>query len=264
MIDSFEDQQPITRIPQNEQGKNRLGQRVLADAHEYLVKISEKEHIFLMQTLASLVEEDSYFSILADELNKPVGSKVANDALNLIYFWQLIYRYEDVSMFNLLDIVNGEDFQKDLLKAFDGLIIGENKNLRRQVILEAFKLYKLKCYSGCIAILYAQLEGLLTDILIEHGYLQQKQTKFVDVYKIVPGLKGNEIKSLWHKVKIACELNPYFAEFAAYKMDSSSTVTMTRHNILHGTDVNCFNQSRSFILFLWLFSVTSFMSTLKK
>ena len=54
-------------------------------------------------------------------------------------------------------------------------------------------------------------------------------------------------------------MNAYFAEIAAYKMDSSSNVTMTRHNILHGTDVAHFTQARSFILFVWLFSVTNFM-----
>ncbi len=46
-------------------------------------------------------------------------------------------------------------------------------------------------------------------------------------------------------------------------MDSSSVVTATRHNILHGTDVEHFNQERSFILFIWLFSAVSFMSTVR-
>ena len=131
------------------------------------------------------------------------------------------------------------------------------------MLLESLKMYKLGFYSGCIPNVYAQLEGILTDILIKAGFLKQNGTKFVDVYKIVPGLKGNEIKSLWHKSKIAIELNPYFAELAAYKMDSSSNVTMSRHNMLHGTDVDNFNQARSFILLIWLFSAVSFMSTLR-
>lgn len=261
--DDFDDDQPVTRIPRNDQSTSLLGKGILIEANDYLDTISAKEHEFLIRTLRSFSLQESYFDVLADELEQPVGSKFANDALNFMHFWPLVHRYEDVSTFNLLDIINSEDFQKDLFIAFDSLNIGEQKAQRRKVIVEALKLYKLNCYAGCIPILYAQMEGLLTDVLIHHGYLKQNQTKFVDVYKIVPGLKGNEIKSLWHKAKIACELNPYFAELSAYKMDSSSTISMTRHNILHGTNVDHFNQERSFILFIWLFSVTSFMSTLR-
>ena len=100
--------------------------------------------------------------------------------------------------------------------------------------------------------------------MVEHGYLQQNQTKFVDVYKIVPGLKGHEVKSLWHKVKIASEINPYFLSLEALKMDASSSVTASRHNMVHGADVTHFTQARSFILFIWLFAVISFISTLKR
>lgn len=261
--DDFEDDQPVRRIKSNIK-QQTLGKRILEDAQSYLDQISQGEHTFLIETLRELAQQDEYFNVWADQLDQPVGSKVANDALNLMYFWQQIHRHEDVKAFNLLDVINSEDFQKDLLTAFDAMQIDEaHKALRRPVIVEAFKMYKLGCYAGCVPLLYAQLEGLLTDVLIQQGFLKQNGTKFVDVYKIVPGLKGNEIKSLWHKSKIAIELNPYFAELAAYKMDSSSNVTATRHNILHGTDVVHFTRARSFILFIWLFSVLSFMSTVR-
>ena len=61
------------------------------------------------------------------------------------------------------------------------------------------------------------MEGLLTAVLVQHGYLKQQDSKFIDVYKVVPGLKGHEIKSLWHKAKIAHVLNPFFSELPAYK-----------------------------------------------
>src|SRR5690606_35698024 len=136
--------------------------------------------------------------------------------------WPTIHQFADVEQFNLLDMINSESFQTEMLKAFDALEIDENiKAKRRLALLESFKMYKLGFYRGCIPNVYAQLEGILTDVLIKTGFLKQNGTKFVDVYKIVPGLKGNEIKSLWLKSKIAIELNPYFAELAAYKMDSS-------------------------------------------
>ncbi|WP_180066359.1 hypothetical protein [Acinetobacter sp. YH12129] len=261
--DDYEDDQPITRIPQNEQC-HKLGHHIIKDAQQYLEQISADEHALLIQTLRHLAQDEPYFDILADELDQPVEMKVANDALNLLYFWQLLHQHENDADFDFLNVINSEFFQTEMLKAFDALNIGEHKAARRQVLLDAFKLYKLDIHAGCIPVLYAQLEGILTDVLIQTGFLSQNGTKFVDVYKIVPGLKGSEIKSLWHKSKIANELNPYFAELAAYQMDNSSTVAMTRHNILHGTDVAHFNQGRSFILFIWLFSAVSFMSTVSK
>ena len=261
--DDFDFDQPVTRIPQNQNAQKQLGMNILREAEQYLEEISEDEHLYLIKTLENLASEESYFDVLANELNKPVEVKVANDALNLVYFLQIIHTIDDLSTFNFLDIINGEHFQKTFFEAFDELDIGDLKAQRRQVIEEAFKLYELKLYSGCVPLLYAQLEGLLTDILVQKGYLKQQETKYVDVYKIVSGLKGHEIKSLWHKAKIANELNHFFLELAAYKMDSSSTVSMTRHNILHGTDVSHFTQGRCFILFIWLFSAVSFMRSLK-
>jgi len=108
------------------------------------------------------------------------------------------------------------------------------------------------------------LRRLRDGAVAERGYLQLNQSKYIDVYKIVPGLKGHEVKSLWHKVKIASDINPYFLELQALKMDNSSTVTATRHNIVHGSDVEHFTRARSFILFIWLFAVISFISTVKK
>lgn len=264
--DKFEEDEfdrEVTRIPQHQHVKP-LGKIILAEANEYLNSLNATEHGYVLKTLNVFSVKEPYFKVLMDELDQPTDAKVANDALNFMHFWKLIEQNElDVDSFNLLNLINTEYFQTELLTAFDALEIGDNKAQRRVVLQEACKLYELNYFAGCIPLLYGQLEGLLTDVLIAQEYLKQNDTKFVDVYKIVPGLKGNEIKSLWHKAKIACELNRYFSEISAYKMDNSSTVTMTRHNILHGTDVNHFSQERSFILFIWLFSAISFMSTLR-
>ena len=262
--DDFDFDQPVTRIKRNAASQKQLGSQILKDAEAYLENISADEHTLLIKTLSDLAAQDAYFQVLANQLDQPIGAKFANDALNLMHFWPQIHQFENIQQFKLLDLIDSEYFQTELLKAFDALEIDEEmKAKRRLVLLESLKMYKLGFYSGCIPNVYAQLEGILTDILIKAGFLKQNGTKFVDVYKIVPGLKGNEIKSLWHKSKIAIELNPYFAELAAYKMDSSSNVSMTRHNMLHGTDVDNFNQARSFILLIWLFSAVSFMSTLR-
>lgn len=261
--DDYEDDQPVTRIAQNNVETVLAGKTILANAQDYLDSMSESEHTFLMQHLKKLAQDEPYFQVLADQLNQANDAKVANDALNLLHFWQLINDADDINHFNLLDVIEDEFFKNELLKALDDMQIGAHQAQRRNIIQQAFKLYEQGFYVGCIPVLYAQLEGLLTDVLVAKGFLQQKDSKFLDVHKIVPGLKGNEIKSLWHKSKIAFEMNPYFSELAAYKMDSSSNVTATRHNILHGTELQHFNQGRSFILFLWLFSVISFIRAIR-
>lgn len=262
-IDHDDFDREVTRIPQNKKAKQQLENNILKQAEAYLEDISEDEHSFLIKTLHQLAVDEAYFNVLADNLEQPVGTKFANDALNLVHFWKLINDADDVKSFDLLDVMNGDFFQSEMLKAFDTLEIGEQKEQFKTVLMQSFKLYQSEFYVGCVPVLYALLEGLLTAVLVQHGYLKQQDSKFIDVYKVVPGLKGHEIKSLWHKAKIAHELNPYFSELPAYKMDSSSTISSTRHNILHGSELNHFTQGRCFVLFIWLFSAMNFMGNVR-
>lgn len=263
--DDFDFDQPVTRIPQNPQANKALGNQLLQQAEQYLVTMGSQAHGQLVESLRQLQVEDSYFEIMADQLEYESDEPATNDLLNLLYFWKLANEKEqDVSEFNLLNLINTDYFQTVFFEAYDTMDLGAFQAQRRSVMEETLKLYQQQCYAGCITVLYGQIEGILTDTLIEHGYLQHNQTKFIDVYKIVPGLKGHEVKSLWHKVKIASEINPYFLSLEALKMDNSSSVTSSRHNIVHGADVTHFTQARCFILFIWLFAVMSFISTLKR
>ena len=261
--DDFDYDAPVTRIAAHKNEAQQAGKIILENAEQYLDTMTAGEHSFLQNYLTKLAQEEGYFQVLADALNQAEGSKIANDALNFLYFWQLVNDSDDIAQFDLLAVPTGEFFQTELFKALDAMQVGAHKEQRRHIIQQALTLYEQGIYAGCIPMLYAQLEGLLTDVLVAKGFLEQKDTKYLDVHKIVPGLKGNEIKSLWHKSKIAFEMNPYFTELAAYKMDSSSSVTSTRHNLLHGTELAYFTQGRNFVLFLWLFCVMSFMRGIK-
>ncbi|WP_374570346.1 hypothetical protein [Acinetobacter sp.] len=262
--DDFDFDQPVTRIPQNAQGKKQLGNQILKQAEQYLAAMGSAAHGSLVSALRQCAQQEPYFAVLADQIEFESDAPAANDALNLLYFWKMANEKEpDIAQFSLLDLIEKDYFQNELLAAFDALDIGPNQGQHRQVIQEALKMHQLQCYAGSVTVLYGQIEGILTADLLQRGYLAQNQSKFVDVYKIVPGLKGHEVKSLWHKVKIACDLNPYFMELEAFKMDSSSNVTATRHNIVHGADAAHFTQERSFVLFIWLFAAVSFISTVK-
>ena len=82
--DDFDFDQPVTRIPQNEQRNKQLGNHILKEAQQYLEAISADEHTFLIQTLNGLAKNEEYFKVLAEQLDQPLGEKVANDALNLL------------------------------------------------------------------------------------------------------------------------------------------------------------------------------------
>ncbi len=263
--DDFDFDQPVTRIPQNSGSQQKLGNQILKIAAQYLQTMGSASHAQLVAELRQLAAQDAYFDVLADQIEFESDAPIANDALNLLYFWKLASEKESgMANFALPALIEQDYFQHEMLSVVDALQIGGNLPLHRQVIEQCFKMYAQECYAGCVTVLYGQIEGILTEALAERGYLQLNQSKYIDVYKIVPGLKGHEVKSLWHKVKIASDINPYFLELQALKMDNSSTVTATRHNIVHGSDVEHFTRARSLILFIWLFAVISFISTVKK
>lgn len=263
--DDYDFAQPVTRIKQNAGSQKQLGSHILKTAEQYLQSMGSAAHGQLVTALRTLAQTEPYFDGLADQVEFEGDGPTANDALNLLYFWKLANETEsEMDQFSLLDLIEKAYFQKELFTAVDALQIGENLPKHRTVIEQCLQMYQQQAYAGCVTVLYGQIEGILTEALAERGYLQLNQSKYVDVYKIVPGLKGHEVKSLWHKVKIASDINPYFLELQALKMDSSSTVTATRHNIVHGSNVEHFTRERSFILFIWLFAVISFISTVKK
>ena len=263
--DDFDFDQPVTRIPQHANSTKQLGNQILKQAEQYLTSMGSASHAQFVSKLRQLATQESYFDLLADQIEFESDAPIANDALNLLYFWKMASEKEtELADFALLDLIEKDYFQNELLTAVDALQIGENLAQHRQVIEQCLKMYQQECYAGCVTVLYGQVEGILTEALAERGYLKLNQTKYIDVYKIVPGLKGHEVKGLWHKVKVATDINPYFMELQALKMDNSSSVTATRHNIVHGSDLGHFSRERSFVLFIWLFAMISFITTVKK
>ena len=134
-IDHDDFDREVTRIPQNLKAKQQLENNILKQAENYLEDISEDEHSFLIKTLQNLAVDESYFNVIAENLEQPIGTKFANDALNLLHFWKLINDVDDVITFDLLDVVNGTFFQSEMLKAFDTLEIGEQKEQFKTVLV---------------------------------------------------------------------------------------------------------------------------------
>ena len=73
------------------------------------------------------------------------------------------FQIKDITVENF---VNKESFQKNLLDLFDEIAIDEKFQKRKSLIKEAFKLYELELFAGCLCLLYTQIEGIITDYLI--------------------------------------------------------------------------------------------------
>src|SRR5699024_799091 len=143
---------------QHPHGK-QLGKTILTEAHQYLHTMAADEHQFLLGQLKDLAQNEPYFEVLAEQLNQATDAKVANDALNLIHRWTLIQQHESQPGASILDVVKTESFPAEWLEACAAIQMGAHTAQRRVVIREAFKLYEMRWFGGCVPLLYAQLEG---------------------------------------------------------------------------------------------------------
>ena len=92
--DDFDFDQPVTRIPQNPQATKLLGNRLLQQAEQYLASMGSRPHAQLVKSLRQLELEDPYFAIMADQLEYESDEPIANDLLNLLYFWHIAHEKE--------------------------------------------------------------------------------------------------------------------------------------------------------------------------
>lgn len=104
--DDFDFDQPVTRIPQNPQATKLLGNRLLQQAEQYLASMGSQPHAQLVESLRQLELEDSYFAVMADQLEYESDEPIGNDVLNLLFFWQMANEKEaDISEFQLPDLI---------------------------------------------------------------------------------------------------------------------------------------------------------------
>ena len=100
--DDFDFDQAVTRIPQNPQATKLLGNQLLQQAEHYLASMGSRPHAQLVESLRQLESEDSYFAIMADQLEYESDEPITNDVLNLLYFWQMANEKEaDMAEFQL-------------------------------------------------------------------------------------------------------------------------------------------------------------------
>lgn len=230
---------------------------------------SEKLKKFI-EGIYKFQQYEPYLANLIGSLENNTNLSHVDETLTLACFVQLIFENEDnPESIHIFDVINTRYFDEIFFKIFEGLNLGENFTNREVVLREAFTLYKLEYYAGCLTLLYGQLEGILTDYLIQRNLLI-KNGNFYNYLgeDIVYTYKNNnkktiksdtKITSIDNKIIIAANFNEYFKKLDAYKIDSEYKINNDRNDILHGNILDRFTKERCFILIIWLTSIFNFL-----
>lgn len=161
---------------------------------------------------------------------------------------------------SILELINNDNFKENLLEKFDQIEIGEKFKNRKNIIEEAFNLYKLNYFSGCLCLLYSQLEGIMTDYLFaknliekysEHGQIKYK--KFGSNEK----KRDNKISGLFDKIKLCKDINDNFLRLETYRLNSDENIRFSesRNKVIHGSNIESFNAINCFTTFIWINSI---------
>lgn len=221
----------------------------------------EKLQVFL-ENLERFQRNEPYLNKLIADLKMNTNLVHANESLFLAHFMQLIYENEeDPQSIDILDIVNTEYFNNEFFSQFENIEMGENFRNRKNVLKEAFELYKLGFYAGSLCILYGQLEGVLTDYLLYKKALTKKNKAYKYIGETIPDTRicnGKGITGIFDKIKIAKSINKSFETLDAYKIDDNYQINSDRNDILHGNSLDRFTKERCFIVILWLASIFNF------
>jgi hypothetical protein len=161
-------------------------------------------------------------------------------------------KFEDI---NLLNLINQDLFKNDFLKFFDEIDLGTHFKNRKPLMEEAFQLYKLGLYAGCLTLLHSQFEGIITDYLIFRGILEKQVVNSKTKFKKIP--KGGDITGLYQKIGLAEELSASFKRLKSFIFDNDTNLKFhnERNDILHGSNISNFSPERCFIVFIWIDSI---------
>lgn len=127
---------------------------------------------------------------------------------------------------------------------------------RRPIFKEAFDLYKNQFFAGSICLLYGQIEGLITDLLL---YEKQMYRRRGYLYSRSLGTKPRKIVGLKLKLEVA-DNHPktrWITQLGAYgefkTVNGNQRLTLSRNAVLHGDELNNLNQEHAFILIMWVY-----------
>ena len=166
----------------------------------------------------------------------------------------------EVTEITILELINTDRFRKKLLSKFDQIEISEKFQNRKKIIEEALELYKLKYFSGCLCLLYSQLEGIITDYLLSKNRIEEYTYNKKTCYKKYgqnAEHKKNRIGGLFDKIDLCKEINDNFFRLKEYRLDSDENMMLSdsRNQVIHGSNINNFDEKTCFTIFIWINSI---------
>jgi len=136
---------------------------------DYLIKNHERTSPFMKKILSEMEENPNLSE--------------ARETIPYRQVFRLLANSEQIESVSILHLINEDLFQNGILECFDEIKIGNHFKKRKPLIVEAFKLYKLEYFSGCLYLIHSQLEGIITDYLIFKNIIRKEivngKTRFI-------------------------------------------------------------------------------------
>jgi len=200
--------------------------------------------------------------MLSEMENNPNLSE-ALETIPYRHLFKLISNSNQIESVSILDLINENYFQKGILDCFDEIQIGNHFKSRKNIIEEAFNLYKLDFFAGCLCLIHSQLEGIITDYLLYKNIIKERinTNGRIVLEKTNCTDKKCSISGLAEKIDLAKKINENFNRLESFNFDNDQNIKFSneRNNILHGSNINNFNRERCFIVFIWIDSILSSM-----
>lgn len=260
--------QPLTDIA-NQMSKIKVNPE-LQKSFESMSKlrINPKVQELIQQTNTAIKNHEKtapHIEKLLLEMEKNENLSEAFETLPYKQIFRLALNNFQLEDLTILKLINEEFFQKNLLNYFDEINIDQSFKKRKYILEEALKLYDLKYFAGCSCLLHSQLEGIITDYLLFKNIITLEtassgQTKFK---KTDANAKKTYISGLSEKIIAAKNINENFLRLENYTLDSNNQRKFSneRNDVLHGSNIDNFNEERCFITIIW---ITSILNSIKQ
>ena len=154
----------------------------------------------------------------------------------------------------LLNFSKSNRFRDILLANYQ---LASTNNKRSALIDEAFQLHCLGYYAGSTTLLYSQIEGVITDTLIDNGYAKWNKNRLITTQKTKDKLPGLSAK-LHYASSLFEHTSEIFSELLDKKIidnPNNQTLSFNRNIVLHGNHTNFAESDYSLKLILCLFSL---------
>ncbi|MEG0810437.1 MAG: hypothetical protein RSF85_09750 [Lactococcus sp.] len=248
-------------------------QQLFLNMRNYLQPIADKleeikknpETLKYIQNINLLVKDNErtspFMKKLLSEMQENPNLSEALETIPYRQIFKLLANSEQLESVSILSLINKDHFQNEIFEYFDEIPLGSHFKKRKSLIAEAFKLYELEYFSGCLCLIHSQLEGIITDYLIFKNIIRKNIVNGKTRFNC--NLSGKVISGLAQKIELAKDINENFLRLENFQFDNDQNKKFhnERNDLLHGSNIDNFNAERCFIVFIWIDSILGSIHT---